>query len=151
MPWIINRAYSEEPVGITGELAVKLGNVTGLPIKIYAETNSWAASRWRVLRIRRGHLETYYQTLDRDFLVNGPATSEIASGGRTYRELDVNGPYWCAFGRCAAYNERRSGDDSIRFEAGDTVVIIYDPPYQPPESWTLKVWHGVVVASTTIR
>jgi hypothetical protein len=79
---------------------MKASNVTGLPIKIYTETNSWGASRWRVLRIRN--------------------------------------------------KDQRSGDGSIRFEAGDTIVVICDLPYQPPDSWTLKVWHGVVAASTTI-
>jgi hypothetical protein len=137
-------------VSRSGRLAVDVGNVTGRPMRIWKESNSWGASRWRVLRISRGHLETFYQDSARDFMVNGPQVSEIPPGGYVEQTLDLNGRYWCAFGRCTGGKERRSSDDSVIFEAGDTAIVIYDVPFEP-ETLRLDAWYGVVTSSTTVR
>jgi hypothetical protein len=125
--------------------------VSGRAIRVWRESNGWGAARWRVLRIRGGKLAAFYENPVQDFLINAPQVSEILPGKHVERTLDLNGGNWCGFDRCTKEYERRSVDQSLYFELGDIAIIIYDVPFMPPESWQLKVWYGVIAASTTVR
>jgi hypothetical protein len=133
----------------SGSIAVELGNVTARPIRIWRESNSWGASPWRVLRISKGHLETFYQNSARGFMLNAPQVFEIPPGGHVEQTLDLNGRYWCAFGQCTK-DERRSDDKGVRFDEGDTAIVIYDVPFAP-ETLEKNAWYGVVAAIATVQ
>ena len=97
----------------------------------------------------RGETAKFYQNSKRDFMVNGPQVSEIPPRRHVERTLDLNGRYWCAFGRCTGA-ERRAGNDSVLFEAGDTAIVIYDVPFEP-ETLTRDAWYGVVASTTMVQ
>ena len=82
-------------------------------------------------------------------MLNAPQVSEIPPGGYVEQTLELNGRYWCAFGHCTE-DERRSGDNSVRFEAGDTAIVIYDVPFEP-ETLEKNAWYGVVASITTVQ
>jgi hypothetical protein len=130
---------------------VEIANVTDQPIKIWRETNSWGAGRWRVLRIASGHLTTYYQNLTQDFLINAPQVSEIPPGKQIERTLDLNGENWCVFDGCTKDREQRPVEKKTRLEPGDKIVVIYDVPYMAPQTWQQKAWYGVIAAYTTVQ
>jgi hypothetical protein len=81
-------------------------------------------------------------------MVNGPEVFAIPPGGHVERTLDLNGRYWCAFGRCTE-DKRRADNDSVLFEAGDIAIVIYDVPFEP-ETLTRDAWFGVVASTTTV-
>jgi hypothetical protein len=138
-------------VGQSGRIVLAVGNVSGRPLRIWKESNSWGAARWRVLRLRGQHLDTFYENPVRDFLMNRPQLIEIPPGQEVARTLELNAGNWCAFGRCTKELEQRSKEQSIDFEGGDATIVVYDVPYMPPESNDLKAWYGVIAASTTVR
>jgi hypothetical protein len=53
-------------------------------------------------------------------------------------------------GHCSRYNERGLGGTEIRFDVGDTIVVIYDVP-PTKESEDRGVWHGVAAAFVTVK
>jgi hypothetical protein len=101
--------------------------------------NSWGAARWRILVLRNGQLQTFFQNPDRDFTVNLPTFVEIAGGSHLEQSLDLNDGNW-----------RGSERERVIFNPGDTVVVVYDVPFTP-ESLKLGVWYGVATTSTVVR
>jgi hypothetical protein len=75
----------------------------------------------------------------RYFTRNVPAFDEIPPGGRLEVRLDITDGDWLT-----------STATQPRFEAGDTIVAIYDVP-STPESERFDVWHGIAVAVSTVR
>jgi hypothetical protein len=107
--------------------------------RISKDSNSWGAARWRVLVLRNGQLQTFFQNPDRDFTVNMPTFVEIAGGSHLEQSLDLNDGTW-----------RSSEKEPVTLTPGDTVLVIYDVPFTP-ESLKLGVWYGVATTSTVIR
>jgi hypothetical protein len=134
----------------SGTVTVELGNSSNIAVRIWKESNSWGAARWRVLRIRKGQLETFFQNPDRGFTKNNPSFTEIAGGGHIQQKLDLNEGNWCGLGHCGAYNEKGFGSEKMSFEPNDTVVVIYDAP-RTNESGKMGVWYGVAAAFTTVQ
>ena len=64
----------------SGNIMVELSIASTESLKIWEESNSWGAARWRVLRIRKGLLETFFQNPNQIFTVNFPAVTQIAGG-----------------------------------------------------------------------
>ena len=132
----------------SGIVSVEVGNNSTKPIRIWKESNSWGAARWRVLVIRNGQLQTYFQNPDQGFTRNVPGFDEIAAGGHIDKKLDLNGGNW-----------RGLDHAKIGFEPGDTVIVIYDVPKQfgwsetsvAVETSKMGVWCGVAAASTTAQ
>jgi hypothetical protein len=133
-----------------GIITIHLVNSSKDQIKIWKDSNSWGAARWRVLLLRKGRLETFYQNPDQDFTVNMAAFHELAAGEHIEQKLDLNGGNWCGFGRCASYNDHGIDGRKIKFEPGDLIVVIYDVPFFP-ESLKFRVWYGVAATSMTMR
>jgi hypothetical protein len=100
-------------VSRTGNIAVELANSSKEPLKVWKDSNSWGAACWRVLLIRKGHLETFFQNPDQGFTVNWPEFIEIAGGGHIEQKLDLNGGNWCGLGHCSIYNERGFGGERL--------------------------------------
>lgn len=133
-----------------GIVSVRISDSTERPIRIWKESNSWGAAHWRVLILRNGHLQTFFQNPDQFFTVNVPAFVEIQPKGHFDIKLNLNGGNWCSGGECANYNDRGIGGRQINFRPGDVVVVIYDVA-RTDESSRFGVWYGVVAATATVQ
>ena len=134
----------------SGRITVELSNSSKELSRIWRDSNSWGADRWRVLLIRNGRLETFFQNPDQGFTRNIPTSDELAAGARVEKKLDLNGGNWCGLGHCALYNERGFGGEKVGFEPNDMIIVTYDVPLTT-EAHKLDVWYGVATASTTVR
>lgn len=139
-----------EQISRSGSVTIDIANSAKKTIRIWTDSNSWGAARWRVFRIRNGRLEIFYQNPDQDFTVNVPDFTEVAGGRHIEKKLDLNGGNWCGLGRCTLYNERRSTDEEITFESGDMIIAIYDVPFTS-QALRLNVWYGVAAAILTVQ
>jgi hypothetical protein len=134
-------------VSPSGSITVEVSNASKGSIKVWQESNSWGAARWRVLRIRKGQLETFFQNPNQRFTRNIPAFTEIAGEAQIKQKLDLNGGNWCGFGHCSAYNEHGLGGQEVSFEPKDIIVVLYDVPHTN-EAVKMGVWYGVAAAFT---
>jgi hypothetical protein len=125
----------------SGSLTVSISNSSQQKsLRVWRESNSWGASRWRVLFIRNGQTRTLFEDADGvGFTRNIPTFDEIAIGSHVDRQLNVNGAEWS-----------RTGSEKIRFETGDQVIVIYDVPPEV-EARRMHVWYGVAAASATVK
>ena len=134
-----NMALRAVEVSHSGAIKVDVINASQHRLRIWKDSNSWGAARWRVLVIRGGQLHTFYQNPDQDFTVNLPTFDEIAAGSHVEQSLNLNDGNW-----------RDSESKGNTFVAGDTIVVIYDVPFTP-ESLKMGVWYGVVATTTIVR
>ncbi len=121
------------------KIKVNLANSSKNPLRVWKDSNSWGAARWRVLILRNARLQTFFQNPDQDFTVNVPAFVEIAAGSHLEQNLDLNDGSW-----------RSSEGEQVILIPGDTVVVIYDVPFTQ-ECLKLGVWYGVATASTVVK
>ena len=143
-------------VAPSGSIRVSIRNGSNKGTRIWKEANSWGAAHWRVLVIRKGQEQLFYQNPNQGFTVNFPQFKEIPPGGQIDQILDLNGGDWCGFGHCSPYNERGFGGKQVGFESGDLIIVLYDVPkiyslgsQLDVQASDLKVWYGVLAASTT--
>jgi hypothetical protein len=135
-------------VAPSGQVTVRITNSSTWPVRIWEESNSWGAAHWRLLLIRNGRLETFFESPDQAFTRNIPVYKEIPVGGGIERRLDLSEEKW-------------RGPDAarIRFVRGDIVIVIYDVSKQfgmattPSivESRKMNVWCGVAAAMTVVQ
>jgi hypothetical protein len=133
-----------------GDITVQILNPTKKRIKLWEDSNSWGAGRWRVLLVRKGQLETFFQIASQIFTVNRPTFNEIAEGGRLEQKLHLNGGNWCGLGHCTRFDQRGFGGKTMSFEPNDTVIVIYDVPVTQ-EGRDNGVWYGVIAATAIIQ
>ncbi len=123
-----------------GIVKLEVRNSSEKPVKLFKESNSWGAGRWRLLLIRNGKLELFSETLKkREFTRNFPAFDEFAKGAHFEQKLDLNGEEWCDV-VCGK---------KVSFKSADTIIVIYDVPVST-EGFKLGVWWGVVATLTTV-
>jgi hypothetical protein len=134
----------------SGVITIEMNNSLEKPLRIWDESNSWGAARWRVVVIRNGKTQSFFENPDQDFLRNVPTFEEIVHGKQKTHKLDLNDGNWCGLGYCTSYGQRRLTADQIRLQSGDTIIVSYDVPFEP-ESLRLGVWYGVALVSKTIR
>lgn len=134
-----------ESVSSNGTVVLRLHNPSQDPIKIWKESNSWGAALWRVLVIRNGAINVYYQNPNEGFTMNTPSFMEVPGKGQIQKTLDLNAGDWCFRDYCAPYKERGVNGQTITFLPTDTIVVTYDVPFSP-EAWTNGVWYGVAAA-----
>ncbi|SRR6266404_3347732 len=134
----------------TGVVTLQLENFSQESLKVWKDSNSWGAACWRVLVVRNGRVETFFQSPDQEFTRNGPTVNEIAARGRLEQKLDLNGGNWCGLGHCSIYNQRGFGGKILTFEPNDTVIVIYDVPVTQ-EARDNRVWYGVIAATATVQ
>jgi len=137
-------------VSHSGAIVVETRNASNVPVRIWRESGSLGADRWRVLRIRKGQLETFFQNPNQRFTRNAVVPVEIAVGARIQQKLDLNGGNWCGFGHCSSHNEHGFGGREASFEPGDIIVVTYDVP-RTNEASKMGVWYGVTAALTTVQ
>jgi hypothetical protein len=104
--------------GHAANIRAALTNVSKVPMRVWKDSNSWGAARWRVLTLRNGKLRTFFQDPDRDFTVNLPTFVEIPAGSHLEQNLDLNDGSW-----------RSSDGEQVSLAAGDTTILIYDVPF----------------------
>jgi hypothetical protein len=122
----------------SAKMKVKVANSSKKPLRIWKDSNSWGAARWRALVLRNGKLQAFYENPDQDFTVNVPTFDDIARGSHLEKSMDLNDGSWI-------------GPEGKRvFMPGDTLVIIYDVPFTP-ECLKMGVWYGVTSTSTVVR
>jgi hypothetical protein len=134
----------------TGVVTLQLENFSQESLKVWKDSNSWGAACWRVLVVRNGGVETFFQSPDQGFTRNGPTVNEIAATGLLEQKLDLNGGNWCGLGHCSIYNQRGFGGKILTFEPNDTVIVIYDVP-ATDEAGAKSVWYGVIAATATVQ
>jgi hypothetical protein len=134
----------------SGSVTVRISNSSKDVIKLWEQSNSWGAACWRVLVIRMGRLETFYQNPDQRFTRNIPTSTGVAAGTHIELRFDLNGGNWCGFGHCASYEERGFGGKKVSFAPNDFVIVVYDVP-RTDEATKLGVWYGVAATSTTVQ
>jgi hypothetical protein len=137
-------------VSRAGTCTIEISSTSKEPTKLWKESNSWGAARWRIVRIRAGQVEVFFQNPDQSFTRNIPTSDEIVRGAHVERKLDLNGGNWCGLGHCSSFDERGLAGKQITFEPNDIVVAIYDVPLTQ-EATRLNVWHGVISASMTVE
>jgi hypothetical protein len=133
-----------------GRVTVEICNASSERIRIWKDSNSWGAARWRILRVRNGQVETFFQNPYQDFSKNTPSFDEVAGGGHVEQKLDVNRGNWCGFARCSSYNEQGLAGQKVTFEPRDLIIVVYDVPFFP-ESLQMDVWYGVAVTFATVK
>lgn len=121
-----------------GVAKVELINTSKAPIKLFRESNSWGAARWRLLTVREGKLKVYSERLTQIFTRNIPTFDELPPGAHLTKEVDFNGEPW-----------RETSERRISFDPGDMVIIIYDVP-MTSEARNLGVWYGVIASLRTV-
>jgi hypothetical protein len=136
-------------VSSTGIINVRFTNKTGSPIRIFTESNSWGAMNWRVLQVKDGRVETFYQSPFQLFTKNAPRFDEISLGAFLDRKINLNGGNWCGLGHCSWWRERGLGGKTISFQKGDQIMVIYDTRMSD-ESQKYHVFSGVIAASTVV-
>ena len=124
-------------VSRSAKMKVNIVNPLEKPLRIWKESNSWGAARWRALVLRNGKLQAFYENPDQDFTVNVPTFDDIARGSHLEKSIDLNDGSWI-------------GPEGKRaFMTGDTLVIMYDVPFTP-ECLKMHVWYGVAATSTVV-
>lgn len=137
-------------VSMAATLDLRLANTSSHAIRLFEEANSWGAMNWRVLRIRNGQVDTFYQSPYQLFTKNNPKSYELASGAHRDSALDINGGNWCGLGHCSSWDEKGLGGKRVTFAKGDQIIVIYEAPVSK-ESQQLKVFSGVTSASTIVQ
>ena len=141
-----------------GKIIVKISNVSRRPLRIFEEWNSWGAAHWRVLRVRGGQVESFFQQVHWAWTLNDPTFVEIPSGADVERKLDLNA-------KAGISVWRGLGGKKVRFEPGDMVIVLYEVPVSgeaidlgwglagPPaqEYRGRDVWYGVAAAYAAVR
>jgi hypothetical protein len=136
-----------------GKITVKIGNVSKRPVRIWDSSYSWGAAHWRVLRVKGGQVETFFQEVAVAWMGNWPGTFEIPGGERFEATLDLNRePGISAW--------HGLGGRKVRFDPGDMVIVVYDVPATfaardlggilGKEARGLDVWFGVAAACATV-
>jgi len=135
----------------SGRIAVELDNQSSSSIRIWKDSNSWGAARWRVLVLNnRGKLQGFYQNPHRGFTRNVPGFAEIASGARIEQKIDLNDGDWCTLDQCPSREQRGTSVRQVSFERGDVVIAVYDVPVSG-EAQYMNVWYGVAAVSATVQ
>jgi len=137
-------------VSPSGTVAVEVENTSKETIRMWRESNSWGAARWRILVLRKGSVEVFFQNPDQRFTRNIPVPDEIAAGARVQHLLDLNAGNWCGFGHCSAHDQRGIGGQTVAFGREDSVIVVYDVP-RTEEAVHQRVWYGEVAALTTVK
>jgi len=115
-----------------GTIVVAMHNRSSNSLRIWNDSNSWGAGRWRVLLVHGRQVLMFHENPDRSFTRNGPGFTEITPRQHTERKLDLN-------------DERWLGPANRRIESGDVVIVLYDVPLTD-EATQYKVWYGVASA-----
>ena len=137
-------AFDSEPVlsvvstQPNGTLKVRVRNNSGISLRLWKDSNSWGASRWRVLLVRNGRLIAMNEK-PQSFSSNSPEFFEIKPKDSVVQNLDVNDGTWA-----------KPTSHPVSFLPGDIVIVVYDVPFDH-ECLSQSVWYGVASTISTIQ
>src|ERR1043165_4425278 len=137
-------------VANSGRVSVEVNNASAKPIRMWKDSNTWGAARWRLLVLRNGKLEGFFQNPNRAFSRNGPGFTEIPSKSHIDQNLDLNDGQWCELGHCSLPSPQELPKKKIGYNSGDVVIVVYDVPLSS-EARELHVWYGTAATSITIQ
>lgn len=120
----------------SGVIKVEMAAKKSHGVRVWRESNSWGAARWRVLVVRDGHVSAFVQDPDQIFTRNLPGFIEIS--GSAQFSLDPAKSTWLS-----------SAGRSFNVKGGDVIIAIYDVPASK-EARDMNVWYGTVVATSTM-
>ena len=123
----------------SGKITLQIENSSNEPIRLWRGWNSWGWGIWRVLRLRKGRLETFFQKPDKDFLRNLAEFYEIAAGAHTTEILNINSGQW--------YGLRSK---TVNLLPGDMITVVYDVP-ATDTAIAQAVWNGVAATFMTVH
>src|SRR5262249_34848296 len=83
-----------------GEITIDIRNTSTEPLRIWKDSNSWGAGRWRILIVRGERLQTFFQNPAQSFTVNMPTFHEVPPGSHLEQKLNPNERNWCSLGFC---------------------------------------------------
>ena len=121
-----------------GTLAIEIRNSSPRTLRLWKESNSWGAGRWRILRVRGGAIEVFFENPNRVFTKNVPAYFEIVGEGSAEKAIDLNDSDW-----------RWRGGEEASLIGGDLIIVLYDVP-ATGEASRMGVWYGIAATSVTI-
>jgi hypothetical protein len=152
--WSMNEiAIRISKISYSGEIGVSIANTSGKPVRIWNDSNSWGAGRWRIFVVSKGHLESFFQDPAQNFTQNMPTFREIAPGTHDEEKLNPNDDEWCSVGHCRngyPFIHKQEDERKTSFQAGDLIIVDYDVP-SFPESLRLRVWWGVSADSAIVQ
>jgi len=131
-----------------GAITVMTGSSS--PVRLWKNSNSWGSAAWKLLRIRGGKVETFYQSPFQLFTRNHPTFDSIGGDVRREETLHLNDGNWCSAGVCTPYYRQGVGGKAITFEPRDLLIVVYDIPITQ-EALARAVWYGATGASFTVR
>jgi hypothetical protein len=131
-------------VSYSGTITVEISNLSREPIKIFEESNSWGAFCWRILRIRKDCIESFFQIPNEIFTRNIPTYGEISVGTHIKKKLNLHDGTWGDM-RCKIELGGGMKSKIENFKPNDVIIAIYEVPYSY-EAYNLKVWYGMIAA-----
>ena len=126
-------------VSSSGKILIRMANPSSRGLRIWRDSNSWGAARWRAIRVRGARVDIWYQTPYQKFTRNFPVFDEIEPQRSIQTTLDLTQEDWISLTGPAFQSER-----------GDTVVLLYDVPITV-EALEKSVWCGVATVSITLK
>lgn len=115
-----------------GRIKIEVRQTEGRSFRLWNDSNSWGAARWRVLILRGDELTALVQQRPPAFTRNGPGYSEYLTNFSL--ELILTESDWATIkGSFGGFNHE------------DQVIVIYEVPVTQ-EAFKFGVWHGTIVA-----
>ena len=136
-------------VSQNGDITVDVANKSEKTVRLWDESNSWGSGRWRILVVRKGRLQTFFQNPAQNFTQNLPTFREISPRASITKKLNPNDDEWCNLGCCRSADKTEPVCGKVSFGQGDLIIVVYDvPPF--PEYLRRAVWYGVVASSSSV-
>lgn len=120
-------------------IAVAIKNCGRHPFNILAPGTSYGDSRWRLFRVRDGHVDVVYQTYTHGYAWNFPAIETLQPGEQRKYVLDLQRSEWEA-----------SGGNNLELRKSDVVIVSYDVPFDQ-DADRVKAWYGVICAVAIVK
>ena len=131
-----------------GAITVVTGSSS--PVRLWKNSNGWGYVAWKILRVRGGQIDMFYQNPFQLITKNNPDFDTIGGDVRREETLHLNGGDWCSAGVCTPYFRQGVGGKTITFEPRDLLIVLYDIPITQ-EARTRAVWYGATGASFTVK
>ena len=128
-------------ISISGPaITVEISNDSGKAVRLFTESNTWGADRWRVVDIGANGVKSFFMEVPEAYTRNVPETFSIPSGGKWKRNFLMTGKEWSS-----------SNKHSWSTRPGDTVLVEYDLRWEEMPGDQEGVWHGFLVAAKKVE
>jgi hypothetical protein len=134
----------------SGTISVDIRASSGKTLRIWDDEFSLGAGHWRVVIVRSGHIDTFFESPFQVFVKNTPSFKEVAPGQHITKLLDLNGGNWCGLGQCSGWDQRGFGSQKVTLQSGDSVIVTYDVP-PTVDAKQMGVWWGAASAISSMQ